>query len=149
MTDNTLPAIETLVPHSGPALLLDCVIEAREDGITAAVTPGADHPYLDPALGGVPVWVGIELMAQAVAAHAGLEGRQRGEAPRVGYLVGTRRFTTHVSCFPVGTPLEVEATRLYLEESGLGAYDCRVRSRGAEWARATITVFQNRDTDPT
>jgi predicted hotdog family 3-hydroxylacyl-ACP dehydratase len=83
-------------------------------------------------------------MAQAVAAHAGHGARLRGEPVRVGFLLGTRRYACAVAAFPAGSVLHVHAQRVLQGENGLGAYDCRIvdGASGAEWASATITVFQ-------
>ena len=49
-----------------------------------------------------------------------------------------------VSAFPVGSVLHVQVQRMLQGENGLGAYECRIvdSAGGAEWASATITVFQ-------
>lgn len=148
MTD-AFPPIGELLPHAAPAILIDAVLEQRTDGVVARVRIDETHPFFDPQLGGVPVWVGIELMAQAVGAHAGLLGRQAGAPPRLGYLLGARRFTATVAAFPPQAELRVEVGCQYLEDSGLGAYDCRIFQASDEYARAVVTVFQpNNEANP-
>lgn len=139
------PPIAELLPHQPPAILLDEIVEQTADGVVARACIQDTHPFFDPELGGVPVWVGIELMAQAVGAHAGLLGRQQGSPPRLGYLLGARRFAAGVAAFPPQSELRVEVGCQYLEDSGLGAYDCRIWQASEEWARAVITVFQPND----
>ena len=56
---------------------------------------------------GVPAWAGIEYMAQTIAAHAGLEARARGEPPAIGFVIGTRAYSTSVEEFPNGSRLTV------------------------------------------
>jgi predicted hotdog family 3-hydroxylacyl-ACP dehydratase len=137
-----LPDIRTLVPHDGAMSLLGRLLAADAETLCAEVAIGADTLFL--ADGAVGAWVGVEYMAQAVAAHAGFGARLRGEPVRVGFLLGTRRYTCTVAAFPAGSVLHVHAQQVLKGENGLGAYDCRIvdGAGGAEWASATITVFQ-------
>ncbi len=138
----SLPDIRTLVPHSGTMSLLGRLRAADAETLCAEVAIGAGTLFLDG--GAVGAWVGVEYMAQAVAAHAGYGARLRGEAVRMGFLLGTRRYACTVPAFPAGSVLHVHVQRVLQGENGLGAYDCRIvdGAGGAEWASATITVFQ-------
>jgi predicted hotdog family 3-hydroxylacyl-ACP dehydratase len=138
----TLPDIRTLVPHSGAMSLLGTLLAADAETLDAQVTIGPDSMFC--AGGEVGAWVGIEYMAQAVAAHAGFEAQQRGEPVRVGFLLGTRRYTCTRPAFAAGSVLNIHVQRALRGENGLGAFDCRITDAvdGAELASATITVFQ-------
>jgi predicted hotdog family 3-hydroxylacyl-ACP dehydratase len=136
-----LPEIGTLVPHSGAMLLLDAVLAADHETLSAQVAIRPDSMFV--ADGAVGAWVGVEYMAQAVAAHAGYCARLRGEPVRVGFLLGTRRYTCAVPAFAQGSVLRIHVQRALQGENGLGAFDCRIEDgEGAELASATITVFQ-------
>ena len=134
--------IQGLVPHSGAMSLLDSFVAADEENLTAQVTIRPDTMFLEG--GEVGAWVGVEYMAQAVAAHAGYAATQRGEAVRVGFLLGTRRYTCAVPGFALGSVLTVHVHRALQGENGLGAFDCRIvdGATGQELATATITVYQ-------
>jgi len=134
--------IHSLVPHSGLMSLLGSFVAADEENLTAQVTIGADSMFL--ADGAVGAWVGVEYMAQAVAAHAGYAAKRRGEPVRVGFLLGTRRYACSVPGFPLGSVLNIHVQRALQGENGLGAFDCRIEdgASGVELATATITVFQ-------
>lgn len=136
------PPIAELLPHHGPAVLLDAVLEQQPDSLRARVRIGPQHPYFE-AGRGVPAWVGIELMAQAVAAHAGLIARRSQTPPRKGMLLGTRRYAAAVSYFAAGSELEVEAHREFGEdEGGIAACLCRISCAGKELATATLIIVQ-------
>lgn len=143
--NDRLPPVATLLPHSGRAVLLDELLAETAHGVVAAAHIDARHPYYSAESGGVPSWVGIELMAQAIAVHAGLIGRREGHAPYVGYLLGTRRYLPAVTAFPAGSRLSIAAERLYLEPSGIGAYDCSISDNGRLLIQASLTVFQTRE----
>ncbi len=137
-----LPAVAELLPLAGSAILLDELRAETAHGVIAAARIGRSHLFFSVEQRGVPSWVGIELMAQTIGLHAGLVARRENRPPQVGYLLGTRRYAPETSWFPEGASLEIRVERLYLDDSGLGAYDCTIVSDGALLAHATITVFQ-------
>ena len=63
----------------------------------------------------MPAVIGLEYMAQCVAAYAGLTARQGGRPPRIGFLIGCRELRLDVEAFSVGDRLEVEARRVWGE----------------------------------
>ena len=138
-----LPSILELVPHAGPMSLLDRLIAVEGERLSAEVVVPADGLFSHD--GGVGAWVGIEYMAQAVAAWAGWQSRQAGEAPRIGLLLGTRRYRCSVARFAAGQRLQVDIERGYQADNGLGQFDCRIQAEGVEVASALLTVFGPKD----
>jgi len=137
----TFPPIAELLPHRDSAVLLDAVLEDDADSIRARTRIAADHPYLVPGQG-VPVWVGIELMAQAIAAHAGIAARREQRTPSKGMLLGSRRFEARVPYFKVGDELEVRARREFGETGGIAACACAILCGGETLVSATLTVIE-------
>jgi len=135
--------VNELLPHDPPMVLLDRILSIDESSLVAEVTIRPDSVLCDES--GVPGWVGIEYMAQAVAAHAGARARLRGDPPSVGYLLGTRSYKCSVAVFPIGMTLTVHIRSLFVEMN-LGAFECRLES-GDELANATINVYQPADSD--
>ena len=140
-----IPDIRSLVPHAGPMMLLDRVIAADEESLRAEVSIRSDSLFC--AAEGVGAWVGLEYMAQAVGAHAGYIASLRGEAVRVGFLLGTRRFDSNRPFFPVGTRLQIHVKRIFQSENGMGSFECRIDDGAAQLASATLTVYQPVDND--
>lgn len=149
----SFPAIASLVPHFGNMLLLDRVISADHEKLCAQVAINADTLFCDGQQ--VGAWVGIEYMAQAIAAHAGYLAGLRGDPVKVGFLLGTRRYECSQSGFALGSILHVHVQRALQGENGLGAFECRIvlanslanaagneESETAALAVATITVYQ-------
>ena len=138
----TLPDIRSLVPHSGAMSLLGRVLAADAETLGAEVAIEAGSMFC--ADGAVGAWVGIEYMAQAIAAHAGYTAILRGEPVKIGYLLGTRRYHASVPLFAIGSVLQVHVQRAVQGENGLSAFDCRIvdSASGAAQATGTITVFQ-------
>jgi predicted hotdog family 3-hydroxylacyl-ACP dehydratase len=140
-----MPDMRQLVPHSGPMVLLDRVLSADDDNLCAEVRihAGSMLAYEH----GVGAWVGIEYMAQAIAAHAGWKALQRDDSVKVGFLLGSRKYEARVPYFAPGSVLRVHVHRVLQGENGLGAFDCRIQVADAAddappLATATVTVFQ-------
>jgi len=141
-----VPPIEELVLQRGDMLLIDKVVSCGAECIEVAACLGPDHPLADEQ--GIPCWVGIELMAQTVLAFLGLELRAKGEAPRIGLLLGTRNYEAQVPHFPAGRELRILATVAWRDDEGVGVFDCSVRQAGQgerELARANVKGFAPRD----
>jgi predicted hotdog family 3-hydroxylacyl-ACP dehydratase len=144
MHDLSAIPIQELLPHRGAMCLLQRALQADSEQLIAEVVikPGG----LFCANNEVAAWVGIEYMAQAIAAWAGWQARQRGEAPKVGLLVGTRRYESAKSSFALG-PLTVSVKREFQADNGLGQFDCMIQDELAVVARASITVFEPPDAE--
>lgn len=141
---NNLPPIEDLLPHRGTMLLLDHIVAFDNESTTTEYTPHNDAWYAD-AKGNMPAWIGIELMAQTVAAHVGLLKHREGASLKHGVLLGTRRFTSARPFFLAGEPLRIDVQMIFRDISGLGAYECQLSSCGKDVASATLKVFEPAD----
>ena len=124
------PEISELVPHAQPMLLLERVLEHAGASTVCSALTSASRLFAE-ADGSVPSWVGLEYMAQCAAVHGGLASRARGETPRPGLLLGSRRLQLHTPAFEAGARLRVEA-RHHRGELGLVSFDCSIHSAGDE-----------------
>ena len=138
------PPIDTLIPHAAPMVLLDRVLTADAESMCAEVTIGANTLFCGAQ--GVGAWVGVEYMAQAIAAHAGYAAQLRGDPVKIGFLLGARRYDCSRAWFTVGSVLHVHVKRTLQGDNGLGAFECHIDDAhqvdGAPAAKAIITVFQ-------
>ena len=132
--------MDDYVPHRGAMSLLDAVEAIDDHGVVALVTPPASGLFT--VRGGVPAWVGIEYMAQAVAAWSGGRARAAGGSPRIGYLLGTRRYEARVPLFAAGAVLRVEAHCELMGDNGLGMFECRIAHEGRELAVGRLSVYE-------
>jgi predicted hotdog family 3-hydroxylacyl-ACP dehydratase len=130
--------VEELVPHTGKMVLLNRVIEFDEENMVAEVIVRDDGLFGDSNT--VPAWLGIEYMAQTIAALGGMKRRLAGKPLNVGFLLGTRRYECNVGTFAVGSVLIVSVKRL-VEDQGLGVFDCRITAEGISVA-AKLNVYQ-------
>lgn len=123
MIDVSAIPIGELVPHGPEMTLIDRVLTYSPERTVAAVEITRRSPFF--ARTGVPAWVGIEYMAQTIAARAGYEARLRGEPPSVGYLLGTRAYRSELAEFPLGAALTVAVEPVVVDEK-LGAFQCSI-----------------------
>jgi len=94
---------------------------------------------------GVPGWVGIEFMAQTIAAWSGVRGLRAGQPPRIGFLVGARHYACDLPVFPHGSVLTVTARAEMIGEDSLSIFACEIELDGRVVARAHVSVFQPAD----
>ena len=93
--------LEKLVPHKGKMFLLDRVKKYVLETITIETQVDIDESNLfyDENLGGVPVWISFEYMAQSISAMSGIFGHAHNEAPKVGFIMSVSSFNSHVPVF--------------------------------------------------
>jgi len=133
----------SLLPHSGAMVLLDKVIDYDGESLAAELTVRNDGLFSNDA--NIPAWAGIEYMAQAIGAYAGIKAILAGEPIRLGYLLGTRRYNSNVSSFAAGTALTVRISNIMQDEL-LGVFDCQIKGEGIE-ITANLNVYQPKTDD--
>jgi predicted hotdog family 3-hydroxylacyl-ACP dehydratase len=100
--------LQTLIPHKGKMLLLSRVIEYDiEHSIRAEYDVTRDCIFYDPAIEGVPSWAGFEFMAQAVSALTGIRSREKGEKPKMGFILSVPSMRMEIPLFKAGSSVEV------------------------------------------
>ncbi|MBU2012573.1 MAG: hotdog family protein [Gammaproteobacteria bacterium] len=132
--------IAELLPHAGDMILLDGVERFDDDSVETVLQVRADG-LLSAADGSLPAWVGVEIMAQSVAAFAGCHARQAGQPVELGFLLGTRSYQCDVEAFPAGADLRVRAHRSLQDDNGMGVFECHLDGPGIH-AEARLNVFR-------
>ncbi|GIU11335.1 MULTISPECIES: thioester dehydrase [unclassified Shewanella] len=138
--------VAEFIPHREPMILITKLLEHSHDSLLTQTDISASSPYFDSLLNGVPNYVGIEYMAQSIAALAGVEAHLRDDIIRVGFLLGSRKLKMHISQFDAGQSYLTRVIRLYQEESGLAVFDCQILHNQVVVAEANVNVFQPQDT---
>ena len=98
-----------LLPHKPPMLLLTSCGTADGECVTARCTIGEQCRLFRLSDGRYGTWMLIELMAQTVGIYAGLKNREAGSAPRIGFLLGARKFTVHTPFLTEGDVIDLSA----------------------------------------
>lgn len=141
MSDYRDIPVADLVPHSPPMVLIDKIIEYTDDTITAEINIVSGCPFYDEDVGGVPCWVGIEYMAQAVSALGGIRAKIKNEEVSIGFLLGTRKYSMPEKVFFNKQTYQVHAKELLKADAGLAVFECQILQGQQVWAEAKINVF--------
>ena len=118
-------SIEELIPQSQTMVLLNRVLDIGEGYIIAELKVRDDGLFsnFEP---NVPAWLGLEYMAQAVAAFSGYQRKCKGEAIGLGFLLGTRHYQCSVGSFPCGSYLQVRAEKIIEAANDMSVFECTV-----------------------
>ncbi len=134
--------IEELLPHRKPMLLLDRVDSWDETALCASASIDTSGGFLD--ADGVPAFVALEYMAQACGAWAGCQAHDQGLPPKIGYLLGTRDFSSSRRHLKPGEELAI-TVKLVFKDGPFGLFFCRVIVADETVASAEISVYQVAD----
>jgi len=134
---SSIPVAE-LLPHGREAIVIDAIVEHSAARSIAVARVSERSVYWQDS--GVPAWAGIEYMAQTIAARAGLEARSRGEPPAIGYVIGTRAYSTSVEEFPDGSRLTV-TVEPEIVDADFAAFKCTI-AMDVPVATAIVTTYR-------
>ncbi|MCQ4286837.1 hotdog family protein [Pseudomonas stutzeri] len=132
--------IAELLPHAGNMILLDAVEAFDAESLEASLQVKPTG-LLNLPDGNLPAWVGVEIMAQAVAAFAGCQSRLAGLPVELGFLLGTRNYQCNVEHFPAGVTLRIRALRSLQDDNGMGVFECHLDGPDIH-AEARLNVFR-------
>jgi predicted hotdog family 3-hydroxylacyl-ACP dehydratase len=128
-----------LLTHAGTALLLDEILSCSDTDLSASVTIRPASPFRQG--NGVPAHVGLEYMAQACGAFSGVRALRAAESPRMGFLLGTRRYLATRAWFIKGERLVVAVDLVYRDDE-VGVFDCVIRCGAEAVATAQLIVAE-------
>ena len=144
ITKKNHPEIIEVIPHRPPMILIDNIDDVGPDFMSTHVRITDTSLFLEQGKG-VPVLVGLEYMAQTVAAFVGAEGKKKGETIKLGFLLGARRFETKVSYFLLGEKLNIRISRI-LQQNELGQFLCSINDQNnQELVSAKISAYMPND----
>lgn len=124
----TWPDIRDLVPHSGPMLLIARVLRHDEHETVCAVD--TSHVLFRDREGGVPSWLGLEYMAQCIAARGCLAGRLQKGTLQAGVLASARSLRFHCARFRAGQELEAAVRPISEGRGAMSSFACLLRESG-------------------
>jgi len=143
MTD-VAPCIDELIVHRLPMRLLDRIVACSESEVVAEAYVRPDNLFFEPGRG-LPAYVGLEMMAQAIAAIDGKKRLNSGQPAKIGFLLGCRRYASRSASLGEGTRLMVSA-KMVFDDGAMLAFDCRIDDEQGELATANLKVYA--PTDP-
>lgn len=132
--------IDEVVPHSSPMILIDEILEYSDQHLISRVDITSSSLFLTNQ-NYVPTWVGIEYMAQSVAAWSGIQSRQKSQPIKMGYLIGCKQYEVSRDGFYPGERLIISVVKKYLG-NGIGLSDSRIEIDSNIIVKSLLTVFQ-------
>ncbi len=140
---DTREKLSCLVPHRGKMLLLDRIVSAdlEQVRIVTEIDISDRSMFLSESLGGVPVWIAFEYMAQSVSALTGLFGLKTGTPPKMGFILSVTNFCAGKSVFPLGTTVRIEV-RQTLRVDMTVTFEGKALVGGKDIAWATINACE-------
>jgi len=100
--------LKTLIPHQGKMMLLSRIIEYDlKQSIRSEYDITEKCIFYDPAAKGVPAWAGFEFMAQSISVLSGLRSREKGEKPKIGFILSVPFLRIGIPLFRNGSPVEI------------------------------------------
>ncbi len=136
---HVLTSLDDILLHSPPMRLIDSITELDPDYIRCKVTINEASIFYDSTIQGIYAWVGVELMAQAVAAYAGSHKAQT--KPALGLLLSVRKFQTQQPYFKLGQELTIVAHKDYVHEM-VGVFNCEIFIDGKLIASAKLNTIE-------
>ncbi len=133
-------SISDLLPHDAPMVLLDRYISSGEDELVAEVDISSATMFCTPEKG-VPAYVGVEYIAQAVSAFNGLTDWQSGERVRPGFLLGSRKVDLLSDYFPIGSTLTVQV-RMSFNDGEMVVFDGQIFMDDTVIVKARLNAYQ-------
>lgn len=136
--------IEQVVRHRKPMLLIDELINYTDISAQVRVTISEHCEFFNTRLDAVPSYIGIEYMAQCIAAYSGANDLDNDQKPQLGFLLGTRKYKPEVDKFFNGQTLIVLAEEIMSDSNGLSVFLCSITDEATsnQLATAKINVFQ-------
>ncbi len=138
--------LASLLPQTGVMCLLDRLLEVSDESAKAQLQISRNSLFSLPD-GSVPAWVGLEYMAQTIAAWSGYHCLRQGEQIRIGLLLGTRHYDSRSPVFRPGSVLTIRAHKLFEAANHMCVFECVIEEAG-ELARARLNVLLPPDLRP-
>jgi predicted hotdog family 3-hydroxylacyl-ACP dehydratase len=125
-------------------VLIDRLVDTSDQASTCEVTIGPQTLFLEPA--GVPAYVGLEYMAQAIAAHGGYKSYQAGVPVEMGFLLGTSQWQSFCQFFEVGQTLCIHVRHVWGDLQFM-RFRCIITdaTTGARLQQGEVNVFKPKD----
>ena len=128
--------IQELIPHSGVMVLVDDIVEKKDDFISVKTLIKYDNPFLQD--GKFPTFNTLEIMAQSLVVYRGLNDNSSNN--KLGFLLGSRKFKIYKPYLSIKDEL-ITKTHISEDFDGMGVYESSVYVDDKLVASASISVF--------
>ena len=137
---------EKILPHRSPMILIDAVESVDFDAgeLVARVDVKESDILFQADINGVPSWVALEYMAQAIGCFVGLFDmhNKTGSGAAVGFVLGSRCMNVHVPVLESGKSYFVRVSSQF-NDANIASFDCVMyNDENQPVADAALNVFR-------
>lgn len=141
--------ISDLLPHRPPMQLITAVDSVDFDAqkLVARVDITPDDLMYDDTIGGVPSWISLEYMAQAIGCFIGAADLERdpNSVPAVGFVLGSRKLSVDIPTYQGGQSYFIHVVALFMDKN-IANFECQIYNSDNELvASGAINVFRPDD----
>ena len=133
--------VEQLLPHRGDMVLIDQIIDEGDGYGAASVKVDAASKFFEEEINGIRAFIGLEWMAQTIAALAGIEALKNNKPVQVGFLLGSRKYEPSKNVFERDEEYIIRVEQMYKEDNGLGSFQCSIHQGDELIADSKLNVF--------
>lgn len=137
--------IESILKHRKPMRLIDELLSFDATSASVLVSINEQSEFYRKESGGVPSYIGIEYMAQCIAAKAGANDLLHHKDVSLGFLLGTRKYHPSIPIFLLGQVLQITVSEVVEDHGGLSVFACSIVEASIPeiiLAEAKINVFR-------
>lgn len=116
-----ITAVQPFMPHRDKMMLINTVLSYDDERLVATAELNERHIFVEN--NHFPSWAAMELMAQSVAAWSGCLADDAGEAIRLGFLLGSRRFKLYFDELLVPSTVLIKINVSLQDSNGFGVFD--------------------------
>lgn len=135
--------LDELIAHRPPMRFVDRILGVSKTHAVAQTEIRSDNLFFVKGQG-VPAYFGLEIMAQTIAAIDGWRLRNAGEPPKIGFLLGCRRYEAASANFAEGDVLTTHVSMVFSGDA-MFSFECRIERRGETIANANLNVYAPSD----
>ena len=140
-TDYLKIDIEQLLPHRGDMVLIDQMVEEGDGYGASRVKVDAASKFFEEDINGIRAFIGLEWMAQTIAAIAGIDALKNNRPVQVGFLLGSRKYEPSKNVFGLDEEYVIRVEQMYREDNGLGSFQCTIHQADELIADSKLNVF--------
>lgn len=139
--------ISVYLPHGPPMRLVERLVSETPQTTVTEAQITEDNVFFDPALGGVPSWVGLEYLAQTAAVWLGLDCQRHNRSVQPAFLVSSRSYEAEQPAFALGETLRISISP-DLVDGSLVVFSGHIHDQQGELlVEAMFAAYQPEDPD--
>lgn len=141
--------ISDLLPHKPPMQLITAVesVDFNAQKLVARVDITDQDLMYDKTIGGIPSWISLEYMAQAIGCFIGAADLEQNpkSVPAVGFVLGSRKLSVNIPAYLGGQSYFVHVKSVFCDKN-IANFECQIyNSDNNLVASGAINVFRPDD----